>query len=877
MRELERRNPVRPSLAAKPLKSDRLTAAIESGVPIWIARKQEKARLRAQEHRARVGAEAAKARAERPPGEDPEPTAEALDERMKEAARQELREFRALLSQEGTRQAKRPPDSSRRRKLKKKQRKERLRERARNDDAARDTNHAIAHAHSRSKQEQNPREPEGRFDPGLPEASALALPPRRDVRQQERHLGETGLVEGVTLGVVVCLWAQFCWKRVRCCCRRGRRTDTNSNNFNRPPSFEGAPPPKAPPPPLRMVADRSASSSQTRDAPLASPTVLGQPAAPNQLRGVAKAPPPPPPEAPIERLQRRRVGNTTVVCTPRGTSYHRPSCPHVSGHETRPCTACTPTTFIPAPTAKPYGGRAEVKFLSDDATFHSPSCVLVRPLHKSAQPCRDCGPETRWEYAPELGPRNRDDAERDTNHAVAHLWLLVCVMFLAAGLLSGCVWGAQGDPSDPVLPQGSEGSEECFIPGPPPPSQEEGEGPSAKRCGAKPRRKVEFREEGDPPSFEVLSGPVKGQREPPFLGGPSTARRLYGTKTPQLALPLASREAFESEALRVAMDRLTLTTQKAYQGQLRWWRLFCCRRQVPWLLSGKEPSEEETLLLDFLLHTAINGARAPGTLKMRLAAIKSAHMSLGLRDPLEGKPRLLLVLAGFKKRYATPTRRLPVTPVMLSYLFVQLWETAPREAPNLWLALCLGYFFLLRASEFLPVPYLPDSRHLKGEDLRLRREGRDCTSADFASADEVVITLRGSKTDRFNKGTTRNHFRGSPPLCPVDAAIKFFSTFPTRYWGGEESEEPLLKGVTRECIQMLIAKAAEQQGMRGATGAHSLRFGGASAIWAAYQNSAQLQRFGRWASDIYHGYTWDARASSQGVAKAMAEVDLIPP
>ena len=178
------------------------------------------------------------------------------------------------------------------------------------------------------------------------------------------------------------------------------------------------------------------------------------------------------------------------------------------------------------------------------------------------------------------------------------------------------------------------------------------------------------------------------------------------------------------------------------------------------------------------------------------------------------------------------------------------------EVPSLRLALCLGYVFLLRASEFLPVMHLPGSRHLKGGDLLLRREG---------------------KTDRYNKGATRNHFRGDPPLCPVDATIRMFTARPERYSGMEESHLPLLRSVTRENLQMLIARGASHCGMEGAIGAQSLRFEGASAIWAAFHNSAQLQRFGRWTSDVYHEYIWDARNSAKGVAQAMANVDLMPP
>ena len=61
-----------------------------------------------------------------------------------------------------------------------------------------------------------------------------------------------------------------------------------------------------------------------------------------------------------------------------------------------------------------------------------------------------------------------------------------------------------------------------------------------------------------------------------------------------------------------------------------------------------------TLLIDFLLHTAVKGGRAPDTLEMRLASIKSAHISIGFRDPLEQKPRLMLVMAGL--RSDTPLR-----------------------------------------------------------------------------------------------------------------------------------------------------------------------------------------------------------------------------
>ncbi|OLP87859.1 Dihydrolipoyllysine-residue succinyltransferase component of 2-oxoglutarate dehydrogenase complex, mitochondrial [Symbiodinium microadriaticum] len=101
------------------------------------------------------------------------------------------------------------------------------------------------------------------------------------------------------------------------------------------------------------------------------------------------------------------------------------------------------------------------------------------------------------------------------------------------------------------------------------------------------------------------------------FAGPATAKRLWGTRSAQPEVPLLCRKDFETEALKAAMDRLASGTQKAYDVAYE----------------GKDPQADEVLLVDFLLHTAVNGGRAPGTLKM-----------------------LLLIMAGFKKRCAAMPR-----------------------------------------------------------------------------------------------------------------------------------------------------------------------------------------------------------------------------
>ncbi len=43
---------------------------------------------------------------------------------------------------------------------------------------------------------------------------------------------------------------------------------------------------------------------------------------------------------------------------------------------------------------------------------------------------------------------------------------------------------------------------------------------------------------------------------------------------------------------------------------------------------------------------------------------------------------------------------------------------------------------------------------------------------------------------------------------------------------------------------------------------------------AARKGSALVRRWGRWASDAFHGYFWEGRKNAEGVAEAMRRADL---
>ena len=51
---------------------------------------------------------------------------------------------------------------------------------------------------------------------------------------------------------------------------------------------------------------------------------------------------------------------------------------------------------------------------------------------------------------------------------------------------------------------------------------------------------------------------------------------------------------------------------------------------------------------------------------------------------------------------------------------------------------------------------------------------------------------------------------------------------------------------------------------------HSLRIGGASALYHATGEIETVKRYGRWASGAFHRYLWDSAEQSKGVAEKMA-------
>ncbi len=71
-------------------------------------------------------------------------------------------------------------------------------------------------------------------------------------------------------------------------------------------------------------------------------------------------------------------------------------------------------------------------------------------------------------------------------------------------------------------------------------------------------------------------------------------------------------------------------------------------------------------------------------------------------------------------------------------------------------------------------------------------------------------------------------------------------------------------------MQELLALCAAAVGVPPeAMGSHSLRIGGATALYRAGHDIETIKRFGRWTSSAVHSYLWESNERQLGLAERM--------
>ena len=258
-----------------------------------------------------------------------------------------------------------------------------------------------------------------------------------------------------------------------------------------------------------------------------------------------------------------------------------------------------------------------------------------------------------------------------------------------------------------------------------------------------------------------------------------------------------------------------------------------------------------------------------GTIAGKLSAVRWYHRRLAGYEPGLNASHALL-MSGIR-RFSDPVlKKQPITARMLRHLFGMLNMKNPRHQ-LLWGGILLGYFFLLRRSDYLKIEgkWYPYDLQL-GNIKFYNSEEQVCNIREAMS---VGILLTGAKNNQFGRNELRyQHKTNDPVLCPIQAAkwIKLAG----RHFKSNESEPAMSTGpnggITSNLVVAILKKLAVQLGLNpNLYASHSIRIGGATVLLNAGCHPLVIKLLGRWLSNCFEAYPVLLAAGTIGVSAMM--------
>ena len=261
-----------------------------------------------------------------------------------------------------------------------------------------------------------------------------------------------------------------------------------------------------------------------------------------------------------------------------------------------------------------------------------------------------------------------------------------------------------------------------------------------------------------------------------------------------------------------------------------------------------------------------------------LSAIGFFHRIKYGPNPLNRMSRVQLMLKGLKREKGPTNRKLPITVEDLRAL-KGLLNLKDSDQLCLRAVILTGWFFMLRMSEFLATKskHAPEGRHpLYMEDIHPLCDGKPTQWG--AHVGEISIHISGSKTDWVNQGCVRSHTKVDPEspnadVCVVRAFIDLCNEFPAKF--SKRTDAPVASWrngdtIPADAVTALLRAAASANGnCPGAYSLHSLRSGGATALYQATHDIDLVARFGRWKSKCISVYLWESHQFYAGLGTAM--------
>ena len=304
-------------------------------------------------------------------------------------------------------------------------------------------------------------------------------------------------------------------------------------------------------------------------------------------------------------------------------------------------------------------------------------------------------------------------------------------------------------------------------------------------------------------------------------------------------------------------------TKEQYVQCWKKWAHYCtCVNTSPWLTTTAVGWDET--LLDYLVwEHKIFGLQA-STLAKRFYAIRFLHVVEGYDDISLRAHRVKALLKAVKLR-GNRCKKVPFNTDLLRWIYRELNLSKAVKDVNLmrlWAGILCAFFYCLRISELLALTW----RDIKFVD-------------DSPNTTVLSILIRSSKTDQEKMGVTRMLRANGTSLCPVWAMLKYSSLCDH----SDNSNKPLFPSAFRARLVEVMKWAAVANNIPSAVvNTHSLRAGGATALFSAGVDWITIQRWGRWKSFAFHDYIWhdftgfvdlgQKIAATKGLNKHLVEV-----
>ena len=231
---------------------------------------------------------------------------------------------------------------------------------------------------------------------------------------------------------------------------------------------------------------------------------------------------------------------------------------------------------------------------------------------------------------------------------------------------------------------------------------------------------------------------------------------------------------------------------------------------------------------------------------------------------------------GLKSRYGAPRRKIAVTMALLAEVYRGGGlDLETRDGLITWLAIILGFFFLLRSIEYLRSRDGPDEKTcLRVRNVLFALDSSEVNCAADVECDEVAIFHEFSKNGFLGQGACSNIRACSDHrFCVVSWMNTLRRDFPEALSSSDAFLLRLENGkvLHRGRVEFLLRGAAVRLKLPPKLLAvHSLRAGGASAMYNSGFLEQQIQMRGRWVSNCWKSYVWEGRTNDTDTTSRMA-------